>query len=43
MSTINTFGALIGIPVGVIFLLAGAVLLPLWQISEDRRDKREVR
>ncbi|ADD45183.1 hypothetical protein [Stackebrandtia nassauensis] len=37
MTTINTFGALIGIPVGVIFLLAGAVLLPLWQITEDNK------
>lgn len=37
MTTINTFGALIGIPIGVIFLLAGAVLLPLWQITEDHK------
>lgn len=39
MSSINTFGALIGIPISLVFVLAGAVLLPLWQISED--SKRE--
>lgn len=37
MSTINTFGALIGIPLGLVFVLAGAVLLPLWQLTEDRK------
>lgn len=40
MTSINTFGALIGIPVGLIFLLAGAVLLPLWQISEDGKQEK---
>lgn len=39
MSTINAFGALIGIPVGLVFVLAGAVLLPLWQLSEDREKR----
>ncbi|HZE38347.1 MAG TPA: hypothetical protein VE172_05995 [Stackebrandtia sp.] len=39
MSHINNIGALVGIVLSAAFLLAGGVLLPLWQLKEDHNDK----
>ncbi|MGH8793674.1 MAG: hypothetical protein ACRDXX_13655 [Stackebrandtia sp.] len=35
MDVITTVGALFGAVLGAAFLLAGGVLLPLWQLSDE--------
>ncbi|WP_158645637.1 hypothetical protein [Stackebrandtia albiflava] len=43
METINTLSTLLGVVIGAAFLLAGGVLLPLWEVTESRRERKVTR
>lgn len=43
MDVINTVGLVVGVVASTLFLLAGGVLLPLWEMSEGRGRKPKAR
>ena len=41
MTAISTIFTFIGVGIGAIFLIAGGILLPLYQLADDRDSKKE--